>query len=69
MVRKSKSEPRWGRSWTSRSSSWATEYWRPLLDFMEGPRVRSGTIEAADFGLKWNPADSKPRKVLGETEI
>lgn len=26
-----------------------TEYWRPLLDFMEGPMVRAGTIEAADF--------------------
>jgi len=26
-----------------------TDYWRPLLDFMEGPMVRSGTIEAADF--------------------
>lgn len=25
------------------------DYWRPLLDFMEGPMVRSGTIEAADF--------------------
>ncbi len=26
-----------------------TEYWRPLLDFMRGPMVGAGTIEAADF--------------------
>jgi len=69
------------------------DYWRPLLDFMEGPMVRSGTIEAADFdrilatddpdeamacilgtvttrfGLKWKPAEARPRKVLAEKEV